>query len=150
MEENQAFIKMLRGMLHLYDMLLKQECMQYGLSNMELNVVALIAHVPQCTTARDIVQRSLLTKSNVSQAVERLQQLGYVQRVRDSQDRRVYRLRLTEKAQPVAEKTGAVRRLFMQTVFHDFTKQERVFFLEQCARIEKNAANAVERGVSQT
>lgn len=49
-------------------------------------------------TMSDVAKRSLVTSGTLTVAVNRLEEKGYIKRVRDEHDRRIIRLALTKKA----------------------------------------------------
>lgn len=50
-------------------------------------------------TMSDVAKRSLVTSGTLTVAVNRLEEKGYIKRVRDEHDRRIIRLALTKKAE---------------------------------------------------
>ena len=66
----------------LYDGLLKRVCAQFGLTAIEAKIVGFLHNNPGRDTAGDIAEVRMLSKSNVSQAVESLIGKGLLRRDR--------------------------------------------------------------------
>ena len=73
----------------LYDSMLKPVCERYTLALIEATIISFLYNNPPARdTAADIVEYRMLSKGNVSQAVESLIQKGLLQRCQDTRDRR--------------------------------------------------------------
>lgn len=68
------------------DSLLKQLSETYGLTLIEANVITFLHNNPGKDTAADITELRMLSKGNVSQAVESLIQKGLLKRIPDLHD----------------------------------------------------------------
>lgn len=71
--------------------------------------------------------------------VDRLEEAGYVDRVRDPADRRAWRLQVTEKAQPLMEKLTAVGAELVDEAFAGIDPQEIEITRNVLARVRENA-----------
>ena len=72
----------------LYEKMFGKIRLQYGMTQLEIDILAFLKNNPGLDTASDIVNYRMLPKANVSQAVEFLIQKGFVGRRTDEQDRR--------------------------------------------------------------
>lgn len=71
-------------------------------------LVAISRHGPYPGTRQDELRRTLhVSTSNVSRMVRALERLGWVERTRDRDDRRTWRVRLTERAEEMLGGEGA-------------------------------------------
>ncbi|WP_426594547.1 MarR family winged helix-turn-helix transcriptional regulator [Cellulomonas sp. McL0617] len=66
-----------------------------------------------------------LEKSTVSRLAAGMEDRGWLSRVRGEDNRRVYRLRLTEQGEAVAERVGAALRTTHEHLLGRLTRQER-------------------------
>ena len=82
---------------------------EYGLSMREMHVLLFLANHPCYDTARDICEYRGISKSQVSQAVDFLSEIGFLTRETDSEDRRVTHLHLTPAGRTVAEKGQVIQ-----------------------------------------
>ena len=71
--------------------------------------------------------------------VDRLEEAGLVERVRDPADRRAWRLQVTEKAQPLMEKLTAVGAHLVDEAFAGIDSQEIEIARNVLARVRENA-----------
>ena len=71
--------------------------------------------------------------------VDRLEEAGLVERVRDPADRRAWRLQVTEKAQPLMEKLTAVGAHLVDQAFAGIDPQEIEIARNVLARVRENA-----------
>ncbi len=134
-----------RGMIKLHETLLKTVCEQYQLTLIEGIIISFLHNNPGKDTAADIVELRMLSKGNVSQAVESLIQKSYLRREQDTQDRRKIHLYLLPEAQSITEAVERMGEQFQQEMFAGITEEE----LEQLERINKkireNTQNAMKR-----
>lgn len=80
----------------------------------------------------------MLSKSNVSQAVESLIQKSLLQRRQDTEDRRRIHLSLTSASAPITHEIEAVREGFRKQIFRGFTEEEQKQFAWFNQRIAEN------------
>ena len=99
-------------MIQLYDSMLKPVCSRYGLVPIEATIISFLFNHPGRDTAADLVELRMLSKSNVSQAVESLIQKSLLQRRQDTADRRRIHLLLTAEAAPITAEIEKVRASF--------------------------------------
>lgn len=137
----------IRRIIKLYDSLLKPVCDQYGLVPIEATIISFLYNNPDRDTAADIVELRMLSKSNVSQAVESLIQKSLLLRRQDTEDRRRIHLSLTSESSPITQKIEEVRENFRKQIFQGFTKEEEKQFTRFNERIAENTKIASERGV---
>ena len=137
----------IRRIIKLYDSLLKPVCDQYGLVPIEATIISFLYNNPGRDTAADIVELRMLSKSNVSQAVESLIQKSLLLRRQDTEDRRRIHLSLPSESSPITKKIEEVRENFRKQIFQGFTKEEEKQFTRFNERIAENTKIASERGV---
>ena len=70
--------------------------------------------------------------------VDRMEEAGFVERLRDPDDRRVWRLKLTSKAEPVLSKLHAVGMEMASEAFSGFAPEEIDAIRGKLARIREN------------
>ena len=86
----------------------------------------------------------MLSKSNVSQAVESLIQKSLLQRRQDKEDRRRIHLLLTPESKPITREIECVRGGFRKQIFRGFTEEEERQFALFNERIAENTKNVLE------
>ena len=128
--------------IKLYDGLLKRVCAQFGLTAIEAKIVGFLHNNPGRDTAGDIAEVRMLSKSNVSQAVESLIEKGLLRRETDKTDRRRVHLYLLPAAEPVCAAIDGMRGTFFGIVFAGFTAEETAQFEALKDRIVDNTIRA--------
>ena len=142
MQQTHTFLSNIRRIIRYYDSMLKPICGRYGLTLMETTIISFLFHHPDRDTAADIVEIRMLSKSNVSQAVESLIQKSLLQRRQDTRDRRRIHLSLTPAAAPITREIESVRSEFRRRIFRGFTEGEIEQFFQFHQRIAANATAA--------
>ena len=83
MAQTTDFLMYFRRIIKLHESMLKEICETYQLTMIEANIISFLYNNPGRDTARDIVELRMLSKGNVSQAVESLIQKGMLKRIPD-------------------------------------------------------------------
>ena len=96
-------------------------------------------------TAADIAELRMLSKGQVSQAVESLVQKGLVIRQTDALDRRRIHLLLCEKSIPVTDSIDVIQRQFLAGIFDGFSENEMECFAVFHERIMENVRRLSEK-----
>ncbi|WP_370774903.1 MarR family winged helix-turn-helix transcriptional regulator [Roseburia sp.] len=90
-----------KKIMHVYESFCTPLCRKYQLNQSDLDLILFIANNPMYNTAKDVCEIRGIKKGIVSVTTERLVQSGYLIRKNDIHDRRIQRLCLTEKCQPI-------------------------------------------------
>ncbi|MEQ2521265.1 MarR family transcriptional regulator [Ruthenibacterium sp. CLA-JM-H11] len=128
----------------LYEVCCEPVLQNYGLTRMELDVLMILAEENGIEAAGEMVAQMGFTKSHVSKAVEQLVRRGWVQAIRDDQDRRRQCLRLTKAAQSAVEEGRLAQKKLMRFLYHDMDEQEKRQVDSYLVRAAKNAQSALE------
>lgn len=147
MHRTNILLANIRRIVKLYDSMLKPVCERYALALIEATIISFLYNNPGRDTAADIVEYRMLSKGNVSQAVESLIQKGLLQRCQDTRDRRRIHLSLTGKARPITDEIERVRQIFQDQIFRDFSEEEERQFARYNERIAENIKKAAEGDV---
>ena len=146
MTSNTDFLLGIRAAMKFQDSLLKQLSETYGLTLIEANVITFLHNNPEKDTAADITELRMLSKGNVSQAVESLIQKSLLYRTQDTKDRRKIHLSLAEKTKPITQEIERVREKFRERVFQGFSEEEEKLVVQFNKRIAENIKLEGERG----
>lgn len=119
----------------------KKLCEKYGLTLLEMQVISFLYNNPDLNTAGDIVGYRMLSKGNVSQAVDSLIGKGLMERRPDAADRRRIHLHLLPKSEPITQDADREWKQFNETLFQGFSEKEKNLY--DCFR-EKLMQNAKE------
>ena len=139
------FLVNIRGMMKLHESMLKEICERYHLTLIEANIISFLYNNPGKDTAGDIVELRMLSKGNVSQAVESLIQKSLLQRKPDKEDRRKIHLQLLPKAKPITDEVEICKEQYQKDIFDGFSSQEKAQFEKLNRRIMENVKNARKR-----
>ncbi len=139
------FLANLRRVIKLHESMLKQICETHALTLTEATVISFLHNNPGKDTAGDIVELRMLSKGNVSQAVEGLIQKSLLQRVPDTADRRKIHLLLLPAARPITDEIDRCRGQFCGEVFCGFSDEERAQFHSYTRRMMENTMAAMKR-----
>ena len=143
MKQNTETWMGIRGVIKLYEKMLKRVCTEHHLTVIEADVISFLQNNPEKDTAADIVELRMLSKGAVSKAVESLIQKSLLDRRPDQQDRRRIHLILKPEAGPVTESIESVQDEFWDMVLEGFTEEE----LEGYARFRKKRLNNSDRAM---
>lgn len=143
MKQNTETWMGIRGVIKLYEKMLKRVCTEHHLTVIEADVISFLQNNPEKDTAADIVELRMLSKGAVSKAVESLIQKSLLDRRPDQQDRRRIHLILRPEAEPVTESIESVQDEFWDMVLEGFTEEE----LEGYARFRKKLLNNIDQAM---
>ena len=149
MSRTTTLLGNIRRIIKLYDSMLKPICDRYGLSPIEATILSFLYNNPGKDTAADIVELRMLSKGNVSPAVESLMQKSLLARRQDTADRRRIHLSLTAEAEPITREIEQICRNFRKQVFLGFSPEEEALFTQFHNRIAENTKTAMKEGASQ-
>ncbi len=136
----------IRRTTKLYEQMLKVVCEKYQLTQIEADIISFLQNNPGKDTAKDIAELRMLSKGNVSQAVEQLIQRSLLQRQQDTADRRKIPLSLLPEAKPIMEEIANTRNEFLECVFLGFSEAEREQYAAFNDRLMLNIGAAMKRG----
>jgi DNA-binding MarR family transcriptional regulator len=95
-----------------------------GLSFSQINILMRLVHGRNIGVS-EIGEQLGVTNAAASQAVDRLVQLGLIERTEDPQDRRAKRLTLTQKGRTLIEQGIEVRSKWVETLTDALTPEEQ-------------------------
>ena len=145
MNRTTVFLVNIRRIIKLHEYMLKEICEQYGLTLIEATIISFLHNNPGKDTAADIVEIRMVSKGNVSQAVESLIQKSLLKRKQGTADRRRIHLFLQSSAEPIIESMDCLLNQFQKEVFEGLSDEERELFHRVEDRISENTKNAMIR-----
>ena len=128
----------MRRIVRFQESLLKETGQRFGLTLCETTILAFLYNNPKYDTAADIVQLRMLSKGNVSSAVESLLQKKLLRKRQDASDRRMYHLSLTKDAASVSDAIEEVNAAVERKVFQGVSPEERAMIEAVNVRISRN------------
>lgn len=115
-------------------------CARTGLTMREVNVLLFLANNPCYTTARDVTEFRGISKSQVSQAVDFLAELGYLTRTPDAEDRRLIHLTLTAEGRALASQAQGIQLQCVESLLQGMSAHQRDQVQELWEIMMNNAA----------
>ena len=111
---------------------------QYGLNQLEIDILLFLHNNPDCRTASDVCRYRGLAKSNVSTAVEHLRSRGLLTVSPAPDNRRQRVLAFTPEALPIAAALAQIQAGSLEPLFAGFTPQERQALQDYLRRMDEN------------
>ena len=111
---------------------------QYGLNQLEIDILLFLHNNPDCRTASDICRYRGLAKSNVSAAVERLRARGVLTVSPAPDNRRQRLLAFTADGQRIAAALAEIQHRTVEPLFEGFTAEEQQRLQEYLSRMDAN------------
>lgn len=118
---------------------------EFQLSQLEIELLLFLRNNPDLNTARDAVAYRGFSKSNVSTAVDALEQKGWLNVEPDPFSRRVKRLCLCPDREAEVNRLLARQNEILRTLTSDFTLEEAEMLHKLLDRMGKNVIRALER-----
>jgi DNA-binding MarR family transcriptional regulator len=114
-----------------------------GVTTAQWRVIAHVGYSPGLKQV-ELAERMDVEPITACRIVDRLEEAGLVERQRDPDDRRAWRLVLTDKAKPIYARLGQLAEEMAAEAFAGFTIEELEGARAKLARIRDNVARADE------
>ncbi len=95
-----------------------------NLTKLEIAIIGFLANNPAFNTAKDIERIRKFKKSNISTAVDNLNNRGLLTKEVSKSDRRITNLYLTSLANNLVETIRNIQSGFFEKIFKDISKEE--------------------------
>ena len=126
----------------LYEKYCSKICERIGITQSAFDVIMFIANHPNQNTAHDIIKYRGIKSGIVSISVEKLIQLGFLERKQKKSDRRVQFLLLTEKASASVNEGRKIQKRFGEAIAKGISKEDREYANELIHTMLSNVENA--------
>ena len=137
------FLTHIRLTMKLQEQLLKNICEKWQLTITEGKVISFLYNNPDKDTAADITELRMLSKGNVSQAVESLIQKGLLQRTTDQADRRKIHLSLLPAASEITSAVSFMQQQLYKQIFNGLSEEELLSYERINCLIMENTKKAM-------
>ena len=148
MKQNTETWMGIRGVIKLYEKMLKRVCTEHHLTVIEADVISFLQNNPEKDTAADISELKMLSKGAVSKTVDSLIGKGLLSREPDKQDRRKIHLKITPEAAPVIEDITKVQNDYWDIMYEGFSEEEYRTYEALRLKHFENVRRADERRIS--
>ena len=122
-----------------YELLSSRICDQYGLTQMEYDILMFLHNNPQHNTAAEIVKVRKSTKSHVSTSLKKLENKGLVERIQSEDNKKHIEIVLLDKAELIVEAGINAQKRFAQNVLRGLTEEEKHMCIKVFDKICNNA-----------
>lgn len=145
MTRNKELLAHSNHLKTLYIQMFRKYARQYGLTQVEIDVLLFLHNNPGYNTARDISVIRGIAKSNVSIAVEALKKRGLLDSEVDGINRKLHRLKICPAAAEMLQTLVACQESCVAAVMEGFTEQEMVEIRKFQKRMDDNVTAALQR-----
>lgn len=111
---------------------------KYHITRCELDILLFLYNNPELNTAKDIVDKRGIIKSQASMGIERLIQKEYIKVKRDEYDKRKYRIYLLDSSMEIVEDGLKVQQTFNDILFKNVTDYEQEILQNILEKIYQN------------
>lgn len=122
-----------------YELLSSKVCDEYGLTQMQYDILMFLYNNPQHNTAADIVKIRKSTKSHVSTSLKGLEDRGLIKRLQSAENKKHIEIVLLENAMPIIEDGIKAQKDFASNVLSGLTNEEKRICMSVFDKICRNA-----------
>lgn len=144
MKRTADTLLLMRGISKLYDTFLEKPRRRYALSQIEVKILSFLSNNPDKDTAAEISYIRMLSKGNVSQAVDGLIKKGLILRTMDEFDKRKYHLHLTEQAAEIVSDISKANDAYWKDVYQGISVEEMELYTQINQKIMENVLKGLE------
>lgn len=132
-----VYFRMVRVLHGIYNRL-QRVLVQAGVTAPQFEVISLLVRMSDAKL-KEIGKRLLITGGNVTGIMDRLEKIGLVLRVRDTDDRRIIKAKLTQKGLETFYSADVLYKKELKEVFGALNKQEKRILAGLLRRTELRA-----------
>lgn len=122
-----------------YELLSSKVCDEYGLTQMQYDILMFLYNNPQHNTAADIVKVRKSTKSHVSTSLKGLEDRELIKRLQSAENKKHIEIVLLENAMPIIEDGIKAQKDFASNVLSGLTNEEKRICMSVFDKICRNA-----------
>lgn len=122
-----------------YELLSSKVCDEYGLTQMQYDILMFLYNNPQHNTAADIVKIRKSTKSHVSTSLKGLEDRELIKRLQSVENKKHIEIVLLENAMPIIEAGIKAQKDFASNVLSGLTNEEKRICMSVFDKICRNA-----------
>ena len=137
------FLAHIRLTMKLQEQMLKNICETWQLTITEGKVISFLYNNPGKDTAADITELRMLSKGNVSQAVESLIQKGLLKRTADQTDRRKIHLSLLPQTADITAAICSMQANLYSQIFCGLSEEDLKLYEQINQQIMENTKKAI-------
>lgn len=113
---------------------------QFNISEAQFNIMMLLKYIKEPLTQRDLAEKMLVDKSNVTGLIDSLEKLDYIQRKEVKGDRRMYHIIFTEKGRAFTNKVDKIYGEYVNSATYSISEDEAKKIIKLTRQIRKDIA----------
>ena len=110
-------------------------------TEVQFNILMLLKYADHPMTQKELSERLLVDKSNLTGLVDRMSAAGHLQRVKTPEDRRSFHLRLTDKAERLLEELERPYIELLNSMLGEFSKEELLTIIRMMNKLQRSLDN---------
>lgn len=114
---------------------------EYGMDHLipsHGNILTVLYESNEKLTMGQIAKKIGKDKSTVTPLIEKLLKLGYIEKVRSEEDKRITYIILTKKGKQLESKFNAISAQVYETAYKNFSQEEKELFLKLLKKLNNN------------
>lgn len=128
-----------------YESFCQPLCKKFQLSQTSFDVLMFLANNPEFNTARDICEIRGIRSGMASVAVDFLVKNGYLIRQADPDDRRIWRLLITEKSTEIILAGKQIQQEFGHQLTEGISEKDLKVYMEIAEKFKENILKIVQK-----
>lgn len=129
-EDGIKYIIYFRKAKKLYKSYVEKELKEFGLSQIEIEIIAYLNRYSKNNTAKEIVEYLSLSKGMISRTLDSLIAKEIIELQKDKVDKRVLRLKLTDKSKELVSKLEISNKKFFEGLINNISEEKLDIFTE--------------------
>jgi len=129
------YISYIHRQFHIY---INQQLNPYEIGSGQFHFLMLL-YKKDGINQETLAEELKIDKATCARAIHKLQELGYIIRERDVEDKRCYNIYLTDKAEQLHHTCKSILKKWTTQLLNDFTEEEKEQFFSYLERIGANA-----------
>ncbi len=106
----------------------------FGITNPQFNALLALKEKEHMTMG-ELCEKLMLACSTATDLIDRMEKNGFIVRTRDTQDRRVIRLAVSEKGQQVITEVLSARRRYVASMLEKLSEEEKTQLAQSLDRL---------------
>lgn len=135
---NVLLVELFNHILYLEEQNLQSEGIDLTMS--EIHTLEAIRDVDEPTIS-SVAKKLMITLGTMTTATKKLEQKGYLTKIRDQQDARIVRLALKQKAHDVLEPHDRFHATMIENILNNLNKEEEDVLLRSLVKIQNYFVN---------
>lgn len=138
MSEQHEFLTFWKKFVHVYEVFCSSACKKHQMNQNSYDLILFLSNNPTLNTAKDICEIRGVKKGIISVTIDRLVSEGYLLRENDSNDRRIQRLFLTKKSDPIVADGRLMQKQYFAAITAGLSEEELELFETVTQKMKQN------------